>query len=153
METDARYKLVGVGGTFDILHRGHEALLKKAFEIGERVVIGLTSDETTNKKVRPYRERKKVIKDFLNENKFLERCTIIELKDPLGPAADDRRMDAIVVSEETKFRADEINNIRRRKGFSPLKVVIIPLVLADDSKPISSTRIKKGNIDRNGKLR
>ncbi len=153
METDTRFKLVGVGGTFDILHRGHEKLLKKAFEIGERVVIGLTSDETANKKVRPYKERKKVIKDFLKENKLLESCRIIELKDPLGPAADDKRMDAVVVSEETKFRADEINDIRRRKGLSPLKVVIIPLVLAEDSAPISSTRIKKGNIDRNGKLR
>ncbi len=153
MKTDTRFKLVGVGGTFDILHIGHETLLKKAFDIGERVVIGLTSDETTYKKVKPYKERKKVIKDFLKENTFLERCKIIELKDPLGPAADDRRMDAIVVSEETKFRMDEINNIRRRKGLAPLKVVIIPLVLADDSKPISSSRIKKGNIDRNGKLR
>jgi len=153
METDTRFKLVGLGGTFDIFHLGHETLLKKAFEIGERVVIGLTSDETANKKMNLYKKRKKVIKDFLKENKFLERYKIIELKDPLGPAADDKRMDAIVVSEETKVRADEINNIRRKKRLAHLKIVIIPLVLAEDNKPISSTRIKKGNIDRNGKLR
>ncbi|RLI21218.1 phosphopantetheine adenylyltransferase, partial [Candidatus Bathyarchaeota archaeon] len=33
-----KFKAVAVGGTFDEFHRGHRALLSKAFEVGERVL-------------------------------------------------------------------------------------------------------------------
>ncbi|HPM27160.1 MAG TPA: adenylyltransferase/cytidyltransferase family protein, partial [Methanothrix sp.] len=38
---------VAVGGTFDPIHDGHIALLRRAFELGRggEVIIGLTSDE------------------------------------------------------------------------------------------------------------
>jgi pantetheine-phosphate adenylyltransferase len=44
------------------------------------------------------------------------------------------------------------NELRRAKGFSPLKLETIDYVLADDSQPISSTRIRKGEIDAEGKM-
>ena len=40
-----KFKKVAVGGTFDELHSGHKALINKAFEVGEKVVIGLSSGE------------------------------------------------------------------------------------------------------------
>ena len=39
-----KYNKVCLGGTFDRIHIGHEKLLKIAFEVGEDVIIGLTSD-------------------------------------------------------------------------------------------------------------
>ena len=39
-----KYRTVATGGTFDHLHRGHLALLARSFEVGDRVVIGVTSD-------------------------------------------------------------------------------------------------------------
>lgn len=43
------YRNVCVAGTFDRLHKGHEAVLRSAFESGEKVVIGLTSDKFVRK--------------------------------------------------------------------------------------------------------
>ncbi|MFQ5976277.1 MAG: phosphopantetheine adenylyltransferase [Candidatus Hydrothermarchaeales archaeon] len=152
MEKSSRYMLVAVGGTFDVFHKGHEMLLKKAFEVGESVVVGLTSDEMLEKDVKSYSDRKKVLKDFLKENLFQDKCKIIKLDDPYGPAKDDKKMDAIVVSEETRYTADKINNLREKKGLVPLNIIVMPLVMAEDGVPISSSRIKKGEIDKEGKL-
>jgi pantetheine-phosphate adenylyltransferase len=46
----------------------------------------------------------------------------------------------------------EINNKRVLKGKKPLKILKISFVLAEDGKPISSTRINRKEIDENGNL-
>ena len=153
MESEKQYSLVAVGGTFDSLHKGHETLVKKAFDIGDSVIIGLTSDQMKDKETKPYAYRKKVLDDFLKKNKLIQRSSIIKLKDPYGLAVEDKNLNAIVVSEETKHTAEKINNIREKKCLKALNIVTIPLVTGEDNIPISSTRIKKGEIDRNGKQR
>ncbi|MEM3613348.1 MAG: adenylyltransferase/cytidyltransferase family protein, partial [Candidatus Bathyarchaeia archaeon] len=64
-----RFKVVAVGGTFDELHKGHKALLLKAFEVGEQVLIGLCTDDFVAKMNKPhivasYEERLKELKAF-----------------------------------------------------------------------------------------
>jgi pantetheine-phosphate adenylyltransferase len=48
--------------------------------------------------------------------------------------------------------AERINAIRKRRGLKPLSVVSIQMVLAEDFKPVSSTRIRAGEINREGYL-
>jgi pantetheine-phosphate adenylyltransferase len=152
-----RFRLVALGGTFDSLHKGHKELLKNAFEIGEKVLIGVTDDEFAEKLHKPhnvdsFKLREKELEKFLKELNVLERAVIFPLKDPYGPTAFDEGIEAIIVSDETEKVAYEINRIRREKSLEPLKVVSVKMVLAENGKPISSTRIRRYEIDRDGRL-
>ena len=49
-----KYDCVAMGGTFDILHTGHIELLKKSFEIGKFVIIGLSSDSLVKEKLKKH---------------------------------------------------------------------------------------------------
>ena len=152
-----KLETVAVGGTFDEFHKGHRALLKKAFEIGNHVLIGLCSDDFVKKlrkphKIAPYKKRLEELKSFLRKRGVLERAEIVPLNDPYGVTVSRTRLDAIVVSKETEPRAHEINEKRRSKGRHPLKIVVIDMILAEDYFPISSTRIWLGEINPEGHL-
>ena len=77
---------------------------------------------------------------------------IFPIDDPYGPCLDSEEIDVIVVSEETAPRAEEINRLRGERGLRPLEVVVVDMLPAEDGKPISSTRIRRGEIDREGRL-
>jgi cytidyltransferase-like protein len=151
------FRKVAVGGTFDELHRGHKALLVKAFEIGEHVLIGLTSDEFVAKMGKPhmtasYEERLNELEAFLKALSLNGKAEIVPLNDSYGLTITDRCLEALVVSEETKAIAVKINEKRREQGFSELKIVSIGMVPAENCSPISTTRIREGEIDREGHL-
>lgn len=138
------------------MHDGHKALLRKAFEVGEEVVIGICSDEMNLVKdsagIRPLEERMSKLKDFLRSEGLLERAQIVVISDPFGPALEDRTFESIVVSEETRPRAEELNRLRAERGLKELEIIEIPFVMAEDGLPISSVRIRYGEIDERGKL-
>jgi uncharacterized protein (UPF0218 family) len=98
----------------------------------------------------------------MNAQGWHGRYTIVPLNDPYGSTLNRGQMtesrkqksdfDAIVVSEETRPRAVEINTIRTQNGLPGLAIVEIPMVRAEDEDRISSTRIRNGEIDGNGNL-
>jgi len=150
-----KFKAVAVGGTFDEFHKGHRALLLKAFEIGERVLIGLSTDELVQRLGKPheistYDFRLEELKGFLREEGLLERAEIMPLHDAYGVTLSKGCVDALVVSQETEKVAKDINKKRKAKGLEPLSIVVIDMVPAYNREPISTTRIRHGEIDREG---
>ena len=152
-----KYSKVAVGGTFDELHRGHKALLSKAFEEGKYVVIGLTSDEfvaAMNKphKTAPYAERLRDLTLYLENCGFKGRFEVVPLHNSYGLLLDRDGLDALVVSQETAKTGERINQKRSEIGLPPLAIITITLVPAENKKPISTTRIRALEIDRNGHM-
>jgi pantetheine-phosphate adenylyltransferase len=151
-----KFKTVATGGTFDHIHRGHFALLAKSFEVGDSVIIGVTSDDFIRREGKNpdqgYLERVKALEEYIHTKFPGRRYIIAKLDDYFGPGIASREVEAIVVSKETASRVPLANSLREEKGFPPLEVVVVDYVLADDSKPISSTRIRNGEIDFQGKL-
>lgn len=152
-----KFKKVAVGGTFDELHMGHEALLEKAIEVGEHVIVGLSSDDFVLRMGKPhktasYKERFSEVKFFLEEKGIGVNSEIVELNDSYGVTLSDKDIDAIVVSKETEGIAKKINAKRKEVRLKPIKVISIRMVPAENRTPISTTRIRKGEIDRCGHL-
>jgi pantetheine-phosphate adenylyltransferase len=151
-----RFHRVALGGTFDHIHRGHGQLLAKAFAVAKDVVIGLTTDSLVSKEgkkgIKSYAERKQQLTEFVNEQFPGRSYTIRQLSRPLGEIGNRRDIDVVVVSEETFQRAVDANFERLQKRLKPLAVYVIPMEMAEDMRRISSTRIREGEINEDGKV-
>lgn len=146
---------VAVGGTFEGLHAGHVKLLKKALELGDEIIIGVTSDqfvEKMGKKIEtPYLDRILRVKEKIDEiaqKSF--RFYITMLDDPYGPVLKED-VDFIVVSPESFKNALKANILRKKIGFKPMNIYVINFVKAETGSKISSSDIRKGKILPNGK--
>jgi len=141
---EQRNKKVVVGGTFDILHEGHRALLKKAFSLG-KVKVGLTSDKfarkTKKRKVNYFNRRKINLEKFCLEN-FSVKPKIRKIEDIFGFALKED-FDYIVVSPETYKNAVLINKERKKIRKKQIKIIKIKIVLDKKGKPISSSKLLK----------
>lgn len=154
-----KYNHVALGGTFDILHIGHLHLLKESFKVGNFVTIGITSDDFVrtrlNKKIKnSYQIRVQNLRNFIEkELKIVDndsKYQITTLNENFGPLMTSNKIDCLVVSSETEERGRTINHTRLKKGLPPVDIITVNLVLAEDGIPISSSRIRSNEIDKNG---
>jgi pantetheine-phosphate adenylyltransferase len=153
-----KFKTVGVGGTFDEFHKGHRALLLKAFEVGQRVVIGVSSDEFAKKMNKhhltaTYEQRTKDVREFLRNMGLLERGEIIPINDVFGGLLLIKNpIEALVVSKETEPTGIKINEKRNEIGLPAVQIIVIDMIPSENHVTISTTRIRDGEIDREGHM-
>ena len=151
----ARFRAVATGGTFDEIHAGHVALLARAFLEGDRVIIGVTSDEFVKGKKKinhGFEARVASLKKMIEKEFGDVKYEIAKLDSEFGPAVTTGDLGALVASAETQEKGARLNEIRRKNGLAPAKIIAVGLIKAQDGKPISSTRIRAGEIDAKGRL-
>ncbi|MFW9942042.1 MAG: glycerol-3-phosphate cytidylyltransferase [Candidatus Thorarchaeota archaeon] len=72
-------KIVLTYGTFDLLHKGHIRLLKRAKDLGDYLIVGLSTDEFNEikhkKAVYPYEDRKLIIESIKFVDKVIPEKT------------------------------------------------------------------------------
>src|SRR5919199_1062354 len=151
-----KFLAVATGGTFDEIHVGHIALLAKAFDVGSKVIIGVSSDKFAdsrgkklnhNFEIRVANLKKIIKKEFGNVN-----YEIAKLDGDFGPAVITSDVQALVTSTETWSKGQLLNEMRTKRGLKRVKVIDVGLLKAEDGSTISSTRIRAGEIDARGRL-
>ena len=140
-----------------MLHAGHKALLSCAFEKageGGSLYIGLSADSFANRKshpVHPYEERRAELVRWIESAGFSasHSYTIEPLYDQYGEALS-ADFDALIVSFETYPAGERINEMRTAAGKTPVELVRVPCVTAEDGRAVSTTRIYAGEITQSG---
>lgn len=144
---------VGVGGTFNVLHRGHRALLDKAFEVGDEVAVGIMSDAYVAQHKRsflPLEKRLEALRAYLSTKE--KRFTINVIEGAEGHLLSDPSLEGLVVSPERFTEAEELSKRRVERGMKELHIYRIGYILADDCAPIRSSRVLEGEIDAEGRM-
>jgi cytidyltransferase-like protein len=153
----SKYKLVVSGGTFDHFHKGHEAFLKGQLALSDKVLLGITSDAYVVKQKHAssesYTKREQAVQTFLAKHRASDRVQICAIDTAGIPKAfENQPIEAIVATEPTKQGAMHINANRQKTGLPPLPIEILQVISAADGKPISSSRIRSGEIGKEGNV-
>ena len=146
---------VCLGGTFNCFHKGHRKLIDVALQKAGKnglVFIGISSESLMKNRshIKPYDFRRDNIIFYLNEKKNELPTVIIEPIDTIEGPTLSMDFDAIIVSNETEENARKINQKRKQKNMSQMKIITIPIIRAEDNKKISSSRIINNEIDTEG---
>ena len=143
--------ICAVAGTFDVLHEGHRRLLSRAFESGDEVRVGITSDSmasTGRSETVPLEIRRNELESYL---RTLGECKVFVIDDMYGPDEMMDDVDVLVVSEETLDNGRILNERRASRGLKPMELSVVPLLMSDDGTKVSSRNILSGEYGRSGR--
>ncbi len=150
-----RYHKVGLGGTFDRFHIGHQHFLEFCGSLADTILVGITVPELILHKkaaeiIEPLDVRIAAVRKFLKEKKI--QAEVISLTDPYGPTLENSQVEAVAVTEQTVRGAEAINAKRVELQLSPLPIHVCELLRDSTGQLISSTRIRLGKINRHGEV-
>jgi rfaE bifunctional protein nucleotidyltransferase chain/domain len=128
-------RLVFTNGVFDLLHPGHLRYLRQARELGDRLIVGINSDESVRsnkgagRPLTPQNERAEILEALI----FVDAVVIFDEETPHGliealkpdvlVKGADWASDAIVGRDIVEARGGRVVRIPVEKGYSTSKIV------------------------------
>ena len=125
---DGKFKTVLTYGTFALLHYGHLEILKRASLLGNKLIVGVSTDKFNEIKgktcVLPYQKRKELIESLyyvdkvIPENNWDQKVTDIQ----------GNNIDIFVIGDDWEGKFDELKDfceviyLPRTKGISSTKL-------------------------------
>lgn len=149
------YSKLALGGTFDHFHLGHQHFIDFCAALADTIIIGITVQQLTHSKphattIESFLTRKSAILHYCKKKHY--HCQIVELTDLYGPTLEDPTIKALSVTEATVQGAKLINQMRQKLNQRPLPVHVCDLIDDSAGQPISSSRIRSGEISRQGEV-
>jgi pantetheine-phosphate adenylyltransferase len=153
--TSTQYRVVGLGGTFDHFHKGHEQFILFAASLAAHLQIGVTTQKFIQKKplaelCESYKVRSKAVTTFCKNHKI--SCTIIPLENVYGPTLQDSSIEALCVTEATISGGERINRTRTERKLLPLPIHVCDYYLNELGRPLHSQDIRAGFVNRKGRV-
>ena len=126
---DIKFKTVLTYGTFDLLHYGHLEILKRASLLGDKLIVGISTDkfnELKGKKcVLPYKKRKQLLESL----DYVDKVIPEDNWDQKETDIKDNNVDVFVMGNDWDGKFDDLNKY--------CKVIYLPR-----TKGISTTKLK-----------
>ncbi len=123
-----RYKTVLTYGTFDLLHFGHLEILRKAKDLGDELIVGLSTDEFNEIKGKkckfPFAKRK----EFLESLSYVDQVIPENTWEQKEQDVKDHEVDVFVMGDDWKGKFDflkdycEVHYFPRTKGISTTQI-------------------------------
>jgi glycerol-3-phosphate cytidylyltransferase len=139
-------KIVYTGGTWDLFHIGHLNLLKKSKELGNKLIVGVSTDEL----VESYKQMKPII-PYEQRLAIVQACRYVDLAIP-QKVFDDKidlknyKVNIITVGSDWKGKEDKI------EGLAWAKEQGIELIFLDYTSGISTSSIARSIISKAGEI-
>jgi pantetheine-phosphate adenylyltransferase len=147
------YAVVGMGGSFDHFHAGHEHFLRFAAKHADHLLIGVSTEKLIAHKTFPsaiecYEVREQSVKEWCIKNNV--SADIFPLVDTFGPTLNDQSIQAVAVTTETVPGGELINTERTKRNLPTLPLLVCDLIQDEKGDDIHASRIRAGEISRQG---
>lgn len=123
---------VFTNGCFDILHDGHIDYLRKSRELGERLIVGLNSDESVKRlkgNTRPFNDQSTRLQNLIALEGIVDGVLIFNEDTPIKLI---EKLKPAIITKGGDYKAEDV------VGYGLAQVVIIPI-----EHDISTTDILK----------
>lgn len=134
-------KVIYTSGSFDILNEGHINLLQSASELGDYLIVGISTNKLIKsyKKINPVmslKERMKIIKSLRFVNKVIVQRTFFDVKQ-----LEKYKISTIVLGSDWKNK--DFPALKYALGILKCKMIYLPYTQSTSSSNIKRRIIKQ----------